>query len=326
MTAQASRVAVLGGTGWVGRHVCEVFARNGYDVVVVARNPVPHVCGNEFVPLDLATAAQGVIADFFGAGRFDVVVNATDAANANDGWSRTEEQLYRSNVGLVHRIIAAMASLPQSPRLVHFGTIFEYGPVAVGEPMHEFVPPKPVGAYARTKLAGSAAVLDACRAGTISGLVLRLVNVCGPHPSPASFPGKLLASLRSAVVNGGGVEVAIAAARRDFVDVRDVAEACFKAAESATTGHAVNIGSGIAVELRELVELFVATAGLPRTALEPRAEVVSSLGPDWTKADIRLAMELLEWRPRITLSESVRATWEDTVPEEVSSMWGNEVS
>jgi nucleoside-diphosphate-sugar epimerase len=303
----APKVAVLGGTGWVGRHVCETFARRGYEVLVVARNPGPRAGRYRFAALDLAVAPPSAIADLL---RVDVVVNATDALNATDGWARTEDELRSFNVGLVRRLIAAITTLPGKPRLVHLGTIFEYGPVPGGTLIDESVPPKPVFSYNRTKLAGSTAVLDAARAGAISAVALRVVNVCGPHPSPATFPGKLLALVREAEASGNPAELSIADARRDFVDVRDVAEACLKAAESAVTGRAINIGTGEAVALREFVALFLAAAGLPPSTLTERAAPVASLGTDWARADIRLAAGLLHWRPAISLPDSLRAMWE----------------
>ncbi|MFD9888467.1 NAD-dependent epimerase/dehydratase family protein [Amycolatopsis sp. NPDC059027] len=306
----AGRAVVLGGTGWIGRHVCDVFARRGYEVLTVARNPASHVAAHRFHRLDVAAAPAGVLTELLRRARADVVINATDAANATDGWAHPEEALRRFNVGVVDRLVTAMARLPWRPRLVHLGTIFEYGPVPDGALMHEALEPAPVGAYARTKLAGSAAVLDATREDVIDGVVLRIVNVCGPHPSPAAFPGKLLALVRAAAATGGDVELAIADSRRDFVDVRDVAMACLLAAESAVTGRVVNIGSGVAVELREFVELFVTTAGLPPDVLKGRTGPVPSLGTGWSRADIRLAAELLSWRPTVGLPESVRDTWE----------------
>jgi nucleoside-diphosphate-sugar epimerase len=144
----------------------------------------------------------------------------------------------------------------------------------------------------------------------VSGVVLRLVNVCGPHPSPVTFPGKLLAQLRAAVASGGEVALRIAEDRRDFVDVRDVAEASFKAVESPVSGRVINIGSGVAVSMRDVVTLSLAAAGLPTTELKARYEPVPSLGANWVRADIRLAEELLAWRPRISLAQSLRDMWE----------------
>lgn len=307
----APRVVLLGATGWVGRHLCEVFDQRGYHVVAVARSPAPHVTGHEFWPFDLAGADSGAMAVLLRHAGAEVVVNATDAANSTDGFARTDEEFAHFHITVVRRLVHAMATLPHPSRLVHLGSILEYGPLPPGQLTHEAVDPRPVGCYARTKLAGSQIVLDAARAGLIRGVVLRLVNVCGPHPSPATLPGKLLGQLRRAAADGGGVELNIAPDRRDFVDVRDVARACLLAAQASVTGQAVNIGSGTAVALRELVELFVAVAGLPPDAVRERADGVAGLSAaSWIRADIRLAARLLAWRPRIGLAQSLRDAWE----------------
>ncbi|GAA2915013.1 hypothetical protein GCM10010517_81300 [Streptosporangium fragile] len=300
---------MLGGTGWVGRHVCAALAERGHDPLVVARNHVPHVSGYDFRPLDLVAAGAGTIAEMLRAEDVGIVINATDGANTTDGWDRTEAELRRVNVDSVHRLLAAMAELPWRSRIVHIGTIHEYGPVGAGIPIGESVTPRPVNAYARTKFAGSAAALEAARDGVVDGLVLRLANVCGPYPSPASFPGKLLQMFRDAA-GGAEVVLSIADARRDFVDVRDVADAVLRAVRAPVTGRAVNIGSGTVVDIRDLVAQLAEVAGLPPGAIKETGGPVPSLGGDWIQADIRLAERLLGWRPRTGLAESLRAMWE----------------
>jgi len=298
---------VLGGTGWVGRHICAAFAGHGYDVTVVARHHAPHLAGYAFRPCDLATATTDSLKELLRSTRAEVVINATDAANAIDGWDRTEADLSLMNVESVERLLTAVRRLPRQPRLVHIGTVHEYGPVSglIGES----VEPRPVNAYARTKLRGSQAVIEAARCGAVRGLVLRLANVCGPHPSPASFPGKLLESLRRAAA-GEQVSLTVADAHRDFFDVRDAAEATLLAARSTVTGTAVNLGRGATVSMRALVAQFLAVAGLTSDAVTVRTAPVPSLGGDWVHVDVEPAHRLLGWRPRTDLRESLRAMWE----------------
>jgi nucleoside-diphosphate-sugar epimerase len=298
----SARVAVLGGTGWVGRYACAAFARHGYGVVAVARHPAPR-SAHRFVRCDLAAASTGTIATMLRSERVDVVVNATDSTNTTDGWDRTEAEHREINVDLVGRLLAAAGTLPWRVRVVHLGTIHEYGPVAPGTAITERHPPRPANAYARSKLAGSQAVLGA---RTVDGIVLRLVNLCGPHPSPDSFPGKLVRSLRA-----GETSVTVAGARRDFVDVRDVVDAVLRASTAAAPGQVVNIGSGAPVEIRELVRMFLAEAGACDVEILDRP--VPSMGCSWIKADITLAGRLLGWRPRITLRQSLRDMWQSAL-------------
>ncbi|ALG09316.1 NAD-dependent epimerase/dehydratase family protein [Kibdelosporangium phytohabitans] len=303
-----ARVAVLGGTGWVGRQVCAAFVQRGHEVVAAARHR-PADLPYPFHRLDLADATPDDITDLVARDRVDIVVNSTDAANANDGFHGSPAHLARVNVDAVHTVLDALAGVPWRPRLVHLGTIHEYGHVADGVAVDETAHPQPANAYTRTKLDGSVAVLDAAREGKVNGVVLRVTQILGPQPSPATFPGKLLASLRAASV-GSPASVRIAQAVRDFVDVRDVAAAVLLAADKPVSGKVINIGSGVVVAIRDLVERFVEVAGLPAAAVREDPSPVASLGGDWMLADIRLAERLLGWRPRRTLRDSLRAMWE----------------
>ncbi|MFD7506308.1 NAD-dependent epimerase/dehydratase family protein [Streptomyces sp. NPDC059850] len=306
---------VLGGTGCIGRHICAAFARHGYRVVVVARKPAPHSADAAFQPMDLLTASAETIGRMLRNVRASVVVNATDMAGATDltssadGGEGRAAELLRANEDLARKLVVAVGRQPGRPRLVHIGTIHEYGSGTAGAPLDESVPPEPLNAYARAKLAGSQAVLDAARADTVSGVVLRLVNTCGPYPTPAGFPGKLLPQLRG-VGRGGELALTVADAMRDWVDVRDVAAAVVKAAERPVSGHVFNIGSGVAVPMRELVSHCLSAAGLPQATVSERESPVRSLGVDWIQADIRLAKELLGWSPRIGLKESLQDMWD----------------
>lgn len=309
------RAIVLGGTGWVGRHVCQRFAEHGYDVVVSARNYAAHVAPQRFRAFDLAEASVEAIGALLRSERPDVVVNATASINATDGWDRTEAEHRRFNVTMVERVLAAVAALPWPVRVVHLGTIHEYGPVPPGTAMAETQRGTPTSGYARSKLAGSEAVLRAAAEHGVDGVVLRLVNLCGPHPSPESFLGKVLRLLREAG-STGTVTLTVAPARRDYLDVRDASRAVVAAAVSAASGvgsRTFNIGSGRAVELRRLVLMLAAEAGVPPERLDLHGGPVNSLGGEWTQADITLAGDVLGWHPSIELRESLGDMWRSAV-------------
>lgn len=311
-----TRVAVLGGTGWLGRHTCTALARRGYEPVVVARNRALRPGPYPFLAVDLAEASTAQMSRLLHEYQVAVLVNATDAANATDGWRPSEQAMERTNVAVVQRLVAAALTLPWRARMIHIGTILEYGTVPAGELINERRTPRPYSAYTTTKLAGSQTVLDAARAGHLDGLVLRVTNICGPQPSPASFPAHLVRLLSEAIASRGRLAVTVTADRRDFIDVRDVAEAVVHAVASSATGHALNIGSGTASDMSTVVRLFVAGAGFPTERVDVDHRQVESLGGTWTCADVRLAEQLIGWRPTISLADSLRDMWQVAAAEQ----------
>ncbi|MET9682302.1 NAD-dependent epimerase/dehydratase family protein [Streptomyces coeruleorubidus] len=294
--------AVLGATGCVGRAVCAALRRDGYEVLGIARRARPDITGHAFHTLDVATADPAALAALLGSARVEVVVNATG------GWALTEEAMQLAHVQLVHRLLAATAPMSRRPRIVHVGTIHEYGFVPEGVSIDENVTPHPTTSYARTKYAGSEAVLTATRAGEADGVVLRAVNVCGPYTTEASFLGAVVAKLAAASAEEG-LDLTVADSRRDYIDVRDLADAVVRAARAPVVGRVINIGRGEAVPIRELVRMLVSVSGFPLHAVRERSAQVESKGGGWTRADITLAGRLLGWRPMVGLDQSMADMW-----------------
>ncbi|MDF3293375.1 NAD-dependent epimerase/dehydratase family protein [Streptomyces silvisoli] len=297
------RVAVLGGTGSVGRHVCAAFAEQGHTVVAVARNPAPHAALHRFVPLDLVATGGAELAALLTRERVDTVVNAFT------GWGSAEAEMRRLNVRPVEHVVDALRRLPNRVRLVHIGTLHEYGPVPEGSSIHEKLPPAPDSLYARVKLAASETVLDAAGPDGIDGVVVRLANTIGPYPAAETFLGSLARRLRHDDLSAG-IELTISDARRDYVDVRDAAAAIVRAALLPEAPLLLNIGSGTAVGVRTLVGKLLRAADLSPDTVRETGGVVHSHGGDWTRADISLATSALDWQPRFTVAESMTAMWD----------------
>ena len=282
-------VLVLGASGFVGGHVCGAFERAGWRVAGVARTRPVTATAYEIHELDLVRAEPARIAQLIRDHRADVVVNAAGAV-----WGVSADEMDLCNRDLVQRLVAA-----GPPRLIQLGSVHEYGP-APRTGITESTPTAPVTPYGRSKLAGARALLDS----GADGLVLRVSNVSGPGTSPLSLLGMVAGHLA-----GGSTEplrLAPLLAHRDFLDVRDVADAVVAAAASEATGRVVNIGGGEATSVRDLVARLVELSGRDTRIVE--APVAGGRPPEaeWQRMDIVLARTLLGWRPRRTLDESLR--------------------
>lgn len=292
-------VLLLGGSGFLGRHIRAAFAAAGFPVLSVHRQARETQGGRRDVHLDLVAAQPGELARLCAGA--DVVVNASGVV-----WGGTERQMSAVNAELVGRLTEAIAGLPTRPRLIQLGSAYEYGPGIPGTSVGEDAPPAPTTVYGRTKLRGSQAVLRAARERAVEGMVLRISVACGPGAPRGSLPGIVAQHLAA-----GHRELRLAPLRahRDLVDVRDVADAVVAAARrpaGAVTGRVFNIGRGEALPVRGLVDLMISLSGRRLSIVEEAAAQHTRSDSPWQRLDITRARRVLGWSPCRALEESVR--------------------
>ncbi|MEV0275024.1 NAD(P)-dependent oxidoreductase [Streptomyces sp. NPDC050610] len=292
---------VLGGTGYVGRHVCGVLAGLGHDVLAVARNPAKAPPGLPFAALDRPDALERLLT----AVRPRVVVNA-----AGGVWEVTDEQMLGANVSFVERLLTALARLEHRPRLVHLGSAHEYGPAPHGVSTHESVRTSPLTAYGHAKLRSTRLVCAAFDDGALDGTVLRLSNVLGPGAPRGSLLGTVVRRLRAAGATGDTALLPLDApyAYRDFVDARDVASAVARAI-ARPAGRPVNIGGGTPVPVRRVMERLIELSGTPAEIVERTGGPRARDNGDWQRLDITTAGDVLGWAPRYSLTRSLDWAW-----------------
>ncbi len=296
-----TRVAVLGGSGFVGSAVSARLAALGARVRVVARDPGVPPFPAEVVAADLAepgaVAAAVAGADvvlplvlFTGGGTWRVAAgSAADAA--------------RVNVGIVADAVDAARGT-----VVFAGSTSQVGPGAP-ERIDGTETDRPESEYDRQKCAAERLVLDA------GGCSLRLPTVFGPSTgSPdrgvvTAMARRALAGEPLTVWGAGDVE-------RDLVFVEDVAEAFAAAVVHADrlAGRAWLVGSGAGVAVRALFELVAATVaeltGRPAVPVRSVPPPPHATASDFRSlvADPAVLTLATGWRARVPLADAVSRT------------------
>jgi len=172
-------------------------------------------------------------------------------------------------------------------------------PVAENALMH------PDSPYAVSKLASEYYLHSIGALWGIETVVLRIFNAYGPRQSlpPSHAPViplflKQIISGGSVVLFGGGKQT------RDFVYISDVVHALASAATADRVNRAIiNIGSGQEMSIAQLVERI---EHVTRRTAHRLDNTEASGGVPRLVADIRLAEELLKWKPAVSLDEGLQ--------------------
>ncbi|WP_354641042.1 NAD-dependent epimerase/dehydratase family protein [Kitasatospora camelliae] len=300
------RVAVLGGTGFIGRAILATLSEQGYGLLTIARKEPADRLPGDFARVDLAEDDPSVLADLLADRKIDVVVNA-----AGGMWGLTDEQMVGANVGMVSRLLEALRSMAAPPRLVHLGTVHEYGLCPVGVSLAEDSEPHPSMVYGQLKLQATELIADAVRTGGLDAVVLRLGNVVGAGQPGHSLLGVMAAKLAEARAAGTTAELSLQplTAQRDFVDLQDTVDAIVAALAPVAAPPVLNVGLGRASSARELVELLIEVSGVPTEITEVPAPDGSGPETEWQQLEVSAIEASLGWRPRRTLREAVAALW-----------------
>lgn len=311
------RALVTGGAGFIGSHVADALLADGWEVVVLdnlARGKRANVpAGAEFIEADVRSAeARGIAAtggfDLLNlqAAQIDVRHSVADPANDAD----------INLLGLVNMLGGAAEG---GVRRVVFASS---GGVLYGEadtvPTDETAAKQPVSPYGVSKLAGEHYLRCLADLRGFEHVALRYANVFGPRQDPKGEAGVVsifLDRLRAGqplTVFGDGTQT------RDYVFVKDVAQANLRAATAElpeAAGHddrAFNVGTAREVSVAQLAHITADILGVtPDIRHEaPRAGELARSALDASRA-----REVLGWEPRHTLEQGLAelVTWFEEV-------------
>jgi UDP-glucose 4-epimerase len=258
------RVLVTGATGFVGRAVVRQLTKAGHSVVGFARTSTPCSCELRTGDiLDLAALKQVVE----GA---DAVCHLAALTLVRESFEEPV-RYFRVNVAGTLNLLDAMNAEAQRCgrplRLVFASTGAVYG-APERQPITEAQEPAPGNPYGASKLAAETAIGYQAALGAISAVTLRTFNVAGAvdgHGDPDTsriIPKTLLVAAGQADrlnVNGDGSAI------REYTHVCDLARAYAAALDVADpAGHRVyNVGSGVGVSIREIIEITERITGRP---------------------------------------------------------------
>lgn len=302
------RCLVTGGAGFIGSHLVEALAAQGYEVRVLdnlskgSRANLATVASEiDFQPGDIqdeaavARALDGI----------ELVFHLAALVSVPESVARPRQSVLNNDWGTLNLYRAAARAGVR--RLVFSSSSAVYGDQPA--PHRETLPPRPQSPYAAHKLLGEHCGQVYKSLDGLEFVNLRYFNVYGPRQDPSSpYSGVVsvfmdrLKKRRAPVIYGDGLQT------RDFIFVSEVARANLLAARvPAAAGLTFNVASGRSVNLNDLYRMLSGLAGradLPPAYAPPRAGDLKH-----SAASVDLAEKVLGFASRFSLEEGLRETW-----------------
>jgi UDP-glucose 4-epimerase len=309
---------VTGGAGYIGAHVVRAFLDEGVGVVALDDLSTGH---RRFVP-EGVPFVETTILDSAAVRRAleeHAVQGVVHVAGFKYAGVSVERPLhtYDQNVTGTVSLLRAMQGA-EVDRVVFSSSAATYGTPETDE-VTEDSPTRPESPYGESKLIGEWLLADQARATGLRHTSLRYFNVVGSatdevyDSSPHNlFPLVIEALLagRTPRINGDDYPTPDGTCVRDYVHVGDLARSHVSAARALDAGRSLrpvyNLGSGVGLSVREIMEAMARVTGIPFTPeVHPRrpgdpARIVAS--------GTRAAAEL-DWRMRHSIDEMVASAW-----------------
>lgn len=319
-------VLVTGGAGYIGSHVVRLLSDRGDDVLVVddfSTGIDSRVDGLPVVDLDLAApdATDRLVAAIKEHG-VDSIIHF--AAKKQVGESVEEPVMYyRQNIGGLTNILAAVEATGLES-LVFSSSAATYGMPDV-DMVAEDLEARPINPYGQTKLIGEWMIdnqitASKMRGTTFNAVKLRYFNVAGagwPELADTAVMNLIpivlgrLADGKAPIIFGDDYDTPDGTCIRDYVHVKDLAEAHIAALDymkaGGTTETVFNVGTGTGASVKEVIDTIAEVSG---------RDIVPEMGerragdPPALVADVSRISALLSWKAEFGLDEIVRSAVE----------------
>jgi UDP-glucose 4-epimerase len=301
---------VTGAAGFIGRSIAAALLASGETVrgidnfITGKRSNLVGLEAMEFIEGDLADPAACAKA----CAGIEIVFHEAALASV----PRSVANPVATNVNCVDATLNVLVAAHAAGvrRVIYAGSSSAYGDTPT-LPKHEEMRPNPISPYAVAKLAGEYYMRAFARVYGIETVVLRYFNVFGPHQDPTSHYSGVLAVFcrrmlagEQPTINGDGEH------SRDFTYIDNVVHANLLAAAAPAakvSGQVMNVATSNRITLNDtfaILRELTGYSGQPAYAPVRAGDIRDSL------ADIRLAGELLGYRPIVDFREGLRRTVE----------------
>ena len=313
---------ITGGAGYIGTHIADLFIADGKDVVLLdslyqgleSRVEYLRKKHNSSIPLEVIdvrdyTAVENILQKNTFAG----IVHTAALKAVGESVEKPDE--YKEVNFTATTELLKLAQKHGINKFLFSSTAAVYGSPDTMEPCKENGPLAPISPYGSTKLDAESKVTEFINTPGNSGTSLRFFNVVGTASqelldnSVENLVPIVLGKLNKGeapVIFGTDYPTADGTCVRDYVDVRDIAQAHLVAANATgAIPSIINVGTGRGASVREIINLVLDAVNKSDTEV---IEAPRRAGdPALLCANVDLAATELGFKSKYSLEESIRS-------------------
>lgn len=238
-------VLIIGGNGFIGKHLINKFCnKKNYKVYSIDLQFSKTFNGNASYQGDIKDSR--FLETCFKEIQPDLIYYLVSFFSFNNN----EDSIKNSLICLQN----LFKNLVSKQRLVFIGSSAQYGNVPLNlQPVSEKVAFYPVSPYGNFKIFEENEILRLAKKHNIDVVGARVFNVTGPGEPDRMVGGSIVSQLKK----NNKIKIGNLMSKRDFLDVRDVANALFFIGKKGKANEIYNVCSGKSISIKYYIELIV---------------------------------------------------------------------
>ena len=298
MSLLGNKLLIIGGTGFIGSHLCEEGLKKGMHVTSLSINSRGTNKGINYINADITNSLN--LIDKLSKLKFDYVINCGGYINHNLYFHGGNLVIKEHLLGL-YNIIDSL-DLNSLKRFIQIGSSDEYG--LISAPQKEDDLCFPTSPYSYSKLSATNLLQSLGKYEDFRSTIVRIFLAYGPKQKE----NRLLPYIIKSFLNGDKINLSPGKQIRDFCFISDIVNGIFKCIETNRDidGEVFNLSSAEPISIKELVSKVanLTNSEIPKFGnLDYKANENMEL---WGSND--KARKILNWAPEVSIDEGLQKT------------------
>lgn len=286
---------VIGGTGFLGFHLCKSLLKKKNDVSSLTKNKPKKIRNLSKVKYYLGDISQLKTINFLRKKKFHYIINCGGYVD------HVNKKLTYNNHYIGTKNLHEIFRKKNIKTFIQIGSCSEYG--LIRQPQIESKVGKPLTIYGKSKLKATNFLISKYKKNNFPVVVLRFYQLYGPYQDTNRF----ISFIINSCINNKNFPCSSGYQHRDFLYIDDAIKAVNKCFDNKKAyGKIFNIGFGKSLQIRKIINLITRKIrkGKPNFGKIP----LRIDEPKKIIADVNKSRTILNWKPETSFKKGLEKT------------------